>query len=132
MWIFNLFKKKKVLPKQPAAFKEKRFLPRWKISALAKIKWEGRDNYVPCEVRDLNMKGFSLVTTEKIPDGCTRAVLYFNDAYFFDIEIALIWHKEADCRHVYGARFTKIRDSDKEKIFRMMRDNFSSHLSKNL
>ena len=129
MGIFGFFQKKKEPSKEPV-FKEKRILPRWKISSPAKIRWDGRSNYVQCEVRDLNMKGFCLVLPEKIPNDCLRAELYFNEKFFFNVEIAFVWHKEADCRQVYGVRFTRIKDLDKEKIFQMMKENFSGCFGK--
>lgn len=127
MGIFNFFRKK-AEPPEPAAPKENRALPRWKISAPAKIKWLDKTDYLACEVKDLNMKGLSLVVTEKIPEGCTHAELYFNEKYFFDIEISIIWHKEADCKQIYGIRFTRVRDADKEKIFQMMKENYHNSL----
>jgi len=129
MGIFGFFQKKKEAAK--SAFKERRVLPRWKISVPAKIKWEGRNDYLACGVNDLSMRGCSLVMAEKIPEGCVRVELNFQEKFLFDIEIAIIWHKEADSKQVYGIKFTRIRDLDKEKIFRMMQENFPSHFRKN-
>jgi PilZ domain len=121
--LFSFFKKKKE-PEPKPAFVEKRLLPRWKIGALAKIRWPGASDYLTCEVRDLNMRGFCLALTEKIPEETSRVELHFNEKYFFDIEIALTWHKEAGGKQTYGAKFVKVRDSDREKIYQMMRENF--------
>ena len=129
MGLFNFFKKKKVLPPKPA-FVEKRFMPRWKILAPAKIKWQGSKDYVACEVRDLNMRGFCLVMTEKITEYSARAELYFNEKYFFDIEISVAWHKEVDKKQIYGIRFLKVRDFDREKIYQMMKENFAGCFGK--
>lgn len=76
------------------------------------------------------MKGFCLVVPEMIPDNCLRAELFFNEKFFFDIEFAVVWQKEADCRQVYGIKFTRIKDLDKEKIFNMMKENFSACFGK--
>ena len=131
MGLFSFFKKKEVLPPKPA-FVEKRLLPRWKIAAPAKIKWQGAQDYLACEVKDLNMRGFCLVIPEKITEANVRAELYFNDKYFFDIEIVVTWHKEADGKQIYGLRFIKVRDSDREKIYQMMKENFASCFGKYL
>jgi len=129
MGLFNFFQKKKIpLPKP--AFVEKRLLPRWRIAAPAKIKWQGSPDYLACEVRDLNMRGFCLVLAEKVPEANLRAELYFNDKYFFDIEISVTWHKEAAPKQIYGVRFMKVRDSDREKIYQMMKENFAGHFGK--
>lgn len=131
MGLFSFFRKKKEPSEQ--VFTERRLLPRWGIRAPVKIKWKDSDAYLACEVRDLNMKGLSLVMAEKIPEGYTAAQLYFNEKYFFDIEMAVVWHKkEENNKHVYGMRFTRLRDQDKEKLFAMMKENFSGYLWKNL
>lgn len=129
MGLFSFFNKKNEPPPKPA-FVERRFLPRWKISAPAKIRPAGQTDYLPCEIRDLNMRGFCLVTSEKLSDYNTRVELYFNDLYFFPADITVTWHKEVEGKQVYGVRFDQVRDSDREKIYRMMKENFSSCFGK--
>jgi len=118
-----------LLPPEPI-FVEKRLLPRWKIAAQAKIKWQNFKDYLNCEVMDLNMKGFCLSSPEKILDYNTRAELYFNEKYFFEVGISVTWHKEIEEKQVYGIKFLKVRDYDREKIYQMMKENFASHLIK--
>jgi hypothetical protein len=90
MGIFGFFQKKNDLPLKPA-FVEKRLLARWKIAAPAKIKWQSFKDYVTCEVRDLNVKGFSLVVTERIPEVVNaRAELYFNEKYFLILKFCYL------------------------------------------
>ncbi|HNW38971.1 MAG TPA: PilZ domain-containing protein [Candidatus Omnitrophota bacterium] len=129
MGLFSFFQKKKELPPK-SAFTEKRLLPRWKITAQAKIKWPGALDYVACEVRDLNMRGFCLVVKDKIPKYDTQVELYFNDKYFFNVEISVTWHKEADGKQIYGIKFLRVRDSDREKIYQMMKENFAGCFGK--
>lgn len=129
MVLFSFFRKKKDLPLKPGLV-EKRLLPRWKIASPAKIKWQGSKDYVACEVRDLNMKGFCLAMTEKITEANNLAELYFNEKYFFEIEISVIWHKEVDGKQIYGIRLLKVRDYDREKIYQMMKENFAHHFEK--
>ncbi|MCK9431810.1 MAG: PilZ domain-containing protein [Candidatus Omnitrophica bacterium] len=129
MGLLDFFRKKKELPQKPA-FVERRFLPRWKISAPAKIKAAGDTDYTPCEIRDLNMRGFCLVTSEKIHDYNTRVELYFNDKYFFPADITVTWHKEEEGKQIYGVKFEQVRDADREKIYHMMKENFSSCFGK--
>ena len=129
MGLFNFFKKKKDLP-QKSVLAEARILPRWKITSPAKIKWHDSKDYLACEVRDLNMRGFSLGLAEKIPENDARVELYFNEKYFFNIEISITWHKEVDGKQIYGIKFLKVRDSDREKIYQMMKENFAHHFEK--
>jgi hypothetical protein len=123
MGLFDFLRKRNAPLPEPA-FAEKRLLPRWKIAFPAKVKWQGQEDYLACEVRDLNMKGLSLSIADKIPDPNVHMELYFNEKYFFDIEAAVIWHKEGGAKQIYGLKFSKIRDSDKEKIYQMVKENF--------
>jgi hypothetical protein len=70
--------------------------------------------------------------TEKIPEPNTRVELFFSEKYFFNIEISVTWHKEAEGKQIYGVKFSKICDSDKEKIYRMMNENFHGCFGKYL
>ena len=88
MGLFSFFRKKKEIPLKPD-FVEKRFLPRWKISAPAKVKLSGASDYLPCEIRDLNMRGFCLVTAEKISKYDGPMEVYFNEKYFYFVEVAV-------------------------------------------
>jgi hypothetical protein len=105
-------------------------LPRWKIAYLAKIKWKDAKDYISCEIRDLNMRGFSLEIAKEIPENNVPMELYFNEKYFFNIEVSVAWHKEVDGRQIYGIRFLRIRDADRERIYQMMKENFANHLGK--
>ena len=127
MGLFGFFRKK---PVQTSTFKERRMLPRWAIYARAKIRLEDTNAYVDCEVKNLNLRGFCVVSPLKIPEYCPTLTLYFNEKFFFTVETSMAWHKESDGTQVYGLRFAKIRDMDKEKIYQMMRQNFSQHLEK--
>lgn len=129
MGLFNIFQKKTAPIQQ--GFKEKRQVPRWKISAPAKIRLTCNDDYLACEIKDLNLRGFCLVIPERIPEGCAGLELCFNDDYAFGIGITVNWHEKIDGKHTYGMRFTKLRDQDKERIFRMMQERFPTHLRNN-
>lgn len=119
--MFGFFKKKKPVPEGP---KERRLIPRWKISFKCKIKWEGLADYIECFVKDLNFKGCSLSISETLPNSVKAITLYFNEMYFFNADIAIIWEKTANGNKQYGINFIKLRDSDKEKLLQMMRQNF--------
>lgn len=111
---------------------EKRLAPRWKVSTPAKIKLEGFNSYLDCEVRDLNLKGFSLVITKKILKKRVGAKLYFNEKFSFKIETMILWNKAVDNKYVYGMKFTKILDSDRGRILQMINEDFPANVWKNL
>jgi hypothetical protein len=130
MGLFDFLKKKNdPVPEPP---KEQRLLPRWKISASAKIRLTAGAAFVPCEVKDLNLKGCCLVLEQALPEGCAEVGIYFNEKYYFDVGIAVVWHKEIENKQVYGIKFTRVRDVDKEKIFQMVRDDFPGQLWKSV
>lgn len=127
MGLFGFSKKKKI--EAPETFKERRALPRWAISAKAKIKRDGQSD-IDCEVRNLNMRGFAVVTANKIPPDCLHFTLYFNERFFFTVDVMIVWQKEAEGKNIYGIKFTRIRDADREKMYQMMRQDFPEHLEK--
>lgn len=127
MGLFGFFKKKQI---QEESFKEQRMLPRWAISAKAKIKYDSSDEYIDCHVRNLNMRGFSVIMTQKIPPDCNHFTLYFNENFFFTVDIVILWHKETEGKYTYGIKFSRIRDSDREKMYKMMRQDFAEHIEK--
>ena len=126
---FGFFQNKRNLSPR-SVFVEKRLLPRWKITAPAKIRWPKAKDYLICEVRDLNLRGFCLSLAEKIPEANALVELYFNEKYFFDVEVSVAWRKEAQGKQIYGVKFLKVRDADREKIFQMMKENFAGYFGK--
>jgi len=120
MDLFDFFKEKKdAPPPQTQSFRERRLLPRWQINCAAQIRWEGLPNYLNCEIRNLNLKGFAVSLSQKLPESCANISLQFGSEFIFNVEIAVLWRKEAQGKNAYGVRFTKIRDADKEKIFHL-------------
>jgi len=109
---------------------ERRILPRWKIEASAKIKWDDTQDYLHCEAVDLNMKGVCLATPNAIPEGKNFLEICFNEKYFFGLGVSVVWHKEIAGKQIYGLKFLKVRDYDKEKIYQMMTENFPNLLTK--
>ena len=126
MGLFGFFKRKKRQPVKE--FLERRIIPRWKINARAKLKWEGRDDYLECRIRDLNLKGFAVSLSQRLPGQCTKMTLNFNDRFLFPIEVAVIWSTEEEGKIVYGLRFTRVRDADRETMYQMVHHDFPEAL----
>lgn len=122
--------KKKIEPVVPEKPAERRALPRWKISAQAKIKWSGQNEFVQCEIRDLNLKGFAIIVSKELPQACSNIIIHFNEEFFFNAEISLVWNNKLGAKYIYGAIFTRLTDSDKEKMYRMMRQDYPQQLPK--
>ncbi len=126
MGLFDFFfgKKDNIDP----APSDKRDIPRWEVSLPAKIKFEGFEDEIECEVRDLNLKGFYLVAGKQIPKEQAVAWLRFNQGPSFKIEMLILWEKEADGKYLYGVKFTKLSGPDRENICQVMKDYFSANI----
>ena len=111
---------------------DKRLAPRWKVSVSAKIKFEGNSGYSACEIRDLNLKGFSMLADKKLLKKRMGAKLYFNEKYSFKVEMIILWRKAADNKYLYGIKFNKILDSDRARILQMMNEDFPPSVWKSL
>lgn len=130
MGLFNFFQENEDQFKLKSG--DKRLTPRWKVFAPAKIKLEGCDGYLACEIRDLNLKGFSLVITKKILKKRLAAKLNFNEKYSFKVEVVVLWRKAADNKYIYGMKFNQIADSDRGRILQMMKEDFPPDVWKSL
>ncbi|MDD5116595.1 MAG: PilZ domain-containing protein [Candidatus Omnitrophica bacterium] len=108
----------------------KRLAPRWTVAVPAKIKFAGNSGYSPCEVRDLNLKGFSLFVSKKILKKRLPVRLYFSEKYSFKVEITILWSKPGNGKYLYGVKFSKIIDSDRERLLNMMNEDFPPHVWK--
>jgi len=129
MGLFDFFKEKKDFEHPAPSFRERRLLPRWQINCAARIRWDGLEDYLGCEIKNLNLKGFAVSLSQKLPEGCTKIILHFGREFIFNVEIAVLWRKETQGKDTYGVKFTKIRDADKEKIYQMVRQDFPDQLA---
>jgi len=111
---------------------DKRRAPRWNVSVPAKIKFDGNNGYTDCEIRDLNLKGFSLLVPKKIIKKRIGSKLCFSEKYAFKIETRILWSKVVDNKYAYGMEFTKILDSDRGRILQMMKEDFPANVWKSL
>jgi hypothetical protein len=128
-WL-DFFKEDDEVIKQASS--DKRLAPRWKVSVPARIKLEGFDSYLDCEIRDLNLKGFSLVISKKIIKKRLDAKLIFNEKYSFKIEVLVLWSRAENNKYIYGLKFNKILDADRGRILQMVKENFPPGVWKSL
>lgn len=131
MGFFDLFRKKQQAAAIPEN-KERRLLPRWEVSVPAQAKWEGLVDYVNCEIRDMNFRGFKIVLPQKLEEQCTKLVLRFNEDFILNAEFCILWHAELHDKHIYGCSFTRLRDQDKEKMYDFVFKNFPDQIEKHI
>lgn len=129
MELFDYFFPEKEDASKPES-RDKRLTPRWNVSASAKIKLEVSGGYTACEIRDFNLRGFSMVITKKIIKKRISAKLYFNEKYSFKIEAMILWAKALGNKYIYGMKFTRILDADRARILQMMKEDFPENVWK--
>lgn len=104
---------------------EKRHVTRWKINWQAQLICEGEEAPVKCRVMDCSFRGIRVITDERLKtDAFYRFMLCLSSDCAIDIEVWLVWHKTVAGANAYGFYFTRIADSDKEKIYKFMLQNF--------
>jgi len=102
---------------------------RWQINRQVKIKLAGAESYADCFVRDINLKGAQISLAIKLPkDTFQRLSLLLTDDFVLNVEVWVVWQKTIEERNVYGLYFSKIQDSDKERIYQFIRQYFSGQL----
>jgi c-di-GMP-binding flagellar brake protein YcgR len=112
--------------------RDRRQITRWRINWQARIRLEGAEAFTYCTVHDINLKGMKISLSQRLPtDTFLKFNLVLSDEFVFDIiEAWVTWHKIIEDKNLYGLYFTKIRDSDKEKIYQFIRKNFPGQMSK--
>ncbi|MFH1397158.1 MAG: PilZ domain-containing protein [Candidatus Omnitrophota bacterium] len=100
--------------------KEQRKITRWLISRPIKIKLAGEGDFVDGRLIDVNFKGLQLSLGPKVieKDQFLNLNILLADDFTLDIETWVVWHRVIDSRNYYGFYFIKIKDSDKDKLFK--------------
>ncbi len=102
----------------------RRALNRWSIKRPAKVRIEDHLNFEDCYIDDLNFKGLRMSLSERLPlDSSVRMTLSFTDSLDFEVEAAIPWTRESEGRYIYGLLFTRIKDVDKERIYKYIYSN---------
>lgn len=94
---------------------------RWQINQQAKLKLAGAERFAPCLVKDINFSGAQISLGMKLPeDNFLKLSLVLSDEFILDIEAWVVWHKRRDTMNTYGLYFSKVKDADREKIYRFV------------
>lgn len=109
---------------------QRRFV-RWQIDHPAKVKLEGAEAYMQCQVKNISLKGFQMALGLKLEeDKFWKMHLMLREGLVLEVEAWIVWHKILGSVNIYGFYFTRIKDNDKEEIYRFIRSNFSRELNK--
>lgn len=100
---------------------DRREITRWSLNHPAKIKFEGAGVFIDAQLIDINFKGLQICFKPKFPkDMPVKFILVLSEEFSLEVEAWIAWHRPVDGRNIYGFRFTKIKDGDKEKIYKFI------------
>jgi len=110
---------------------ERRNCFRWQIDRQAKVKLEGAECFSDCHIKDINLKGIQVSSRKKLPrDTFIKLSLCLDENCAINIEAWVVWHKIIDGFNLYGLYFSRIHDSNKEKIYQFIFRNFPEQVSR--
>lgn len=98
---------------------------RWKITRQAMIRLAGSSLDNACQIQDLSFKGAQITLPAKLPeDTFLELVITLSEGLSFEVEAWVVWHKVIDGYNAYGLYFTKMKDADKEKLFKFVYQHY--------
>jgi hypothetical protein len=107
---------------------ERRSISRWPINHQARLKLDGSESFVDCLIKDINLKGVHILCAEQIKkDSFVKFCLFLAEGFSIDVEAWVAWHKTTGESNSYGFYFTRVKDADKEKIYRFMLQHCPKH-----
>lgn len=82
-----------------------------------------------CQVKDLSYKGAKVAVGMKLPQDCAFKInLRLSEDCAMDLEVWVAWRKVISGVTHYGLYFSKIRDADKDKIYRFINAYYPGEL----
>ncbi|MEI7999249.1 MAG: PilZ domain-containing protein [Candidatus Omnitrophota bacterium] len=100
---------------------ERRRLARWQINTPAKISLKAKEEFSDCCIEDINLKGMCISLSEPLPqERPVKMTLALADYLDLELEVEVPWEKENLDRYVYGLCFSRVKDLDKERIYRFI------------
>jgi len=112
---------------------ERRKISRWQINKPASIKLEGAVAFADCLLKDINFKGMQIVLSLRFTvDSYIKFNLKLSEEYSLECEAWVAWHKYVEGYNIYGFYFTRLKDSDKEKIYKYVYQSVPEEIAKQL
>jgi len=102
---------------------------RWQINKKAQIELAGE--FTECVILDMGFNGARISLERKLAhDAFLKLNINLSADLNFQVEAWVAWHKSREGINLYGIYFAKIRDTDKERIFKFIRNNFPQQVNK--
>lgn len=109
---------------------ERRRFTRWQIGKQARLKVDGNDAPVDCYIADVSLKGLQLRSPRQLEQGIPiKLNIAISYEFMLNVEASVAWHRVSNEDNIYGISFTRIRDADKEGIYRFVHNNFPEQLT---
>jgi len=100
---------------------ERRKFARCPINQQGVLKLEQAVKGTFCQIKDINVKGVKITLNIKLPqDSALKINLKLAEDCTIDAEIWVAWHKVVNGVNHYGIYFSKIKDADKDKIYKFI------------
>jgi c-di-GMP-binding flagellar brake protein YcgR len=97
----------------------KRRFVRWQINKEAKVSLGASPKFISCILNDISYMGCRLTLPLRLPkDTYQKISLALDEVTVIEVEAWVVWSKHLDGHYIYAFYFTKIKDTDKEKIYR--------------
>ena len=108
-----------------------RKISRWQINKPVKIKLEGSEVFIDCLLKDINFKGMQVALGLILKmDSYVKLILVLSEGCSFECVAWVAWQRSMDTCNVYGLYFTKLNDTDKEKIYKFIHQSVPEVISK--
>jgi hypothetical protein len=109
---------------------ERRCSGRWQIDSQASLKIPGHNHPFYCTVDDINFKGLRIRFPRYVEmNSHLKLDISLSNELSLKIEVAPAWNKAIGSDNVYGFFFTRIKDGDKENIYKFIQRNFADKIS---
>jgi hypothetical protein len=110
---------------------DRRSITRWRIGRQIKVKLEGAESFIDCFLQDINLKGarVSLGLPLLQKDAFSKVFFLLSADFTLRVEIWVAWQKNVEGKNQYGIYFSKIKDADKERIYKLLRNQIPRQLN---
>jgi hypothetical protein len=105
---------------------------RWQTNRPAKVRLGGAEGFVNCILSNISLRGFKITLPEKLPvDQFFKLDLILSEKFSLNnIEVWVAWHKTISDFNSYGIYFKKMKDSDRDSIYKFIRSDFPEQINK--
>jgi len=110
--------------------KIKRQVTRWQVNSRARIQLE-RDDFHDCTLSDISLKGCKLCLEAKLPRNRRfELLLILSDEHKIEVEAWVCWHKTIEEQEIYGLYFSRVRDSERDKLYKSVSNIFPEEVNR--